>query len=96
MKDFKAAIETTRRGDQIKVVFHVDRKPPEAHKDCCNAPSTEEVGVVIVGQTFEKRDILLQNRVNNLIQIYEIHWSYDALQYLLVMVKTATLFQFLR
>ncbi|CAH0393878.1 unnamed protein product [Bemisia tabaci] len=42
---------------------------------------TTEVAVVIVGEAFEKRDIVLHKRNDMLLRVSEIHRSYDALQY---------------
>ncbi|GFY55396.1 ATP-dependent DNA helicase [Trichonephila inaurata madagascariensis] len=47
----------------------------------CAAVETKEVAVVIVGQEFEKRDIVLSCRGGTLMQITETHRAYDALQY---------------
>jgi len=40
--------------------------PIGEHRGCYNAPSTSEVTVVISGQQFNKRDIVLRSRDDNL------------------------------
>ncbi|GFT58062.1 ATP-dependent DNA helicase [Trichonephila clavipes] len=48
---------------------------------------TKEVAVVIVGQEFEKRDIVLSCRSGTLMRINETHRAYDALQYPLMFFR---------
>ncbi|XP_066434063.1 uncharacterized protein [Eleutherodactylus coqui] len=83
IKDFKSAVESLPSDDkdQFQIVIHAERNPVNAHKGCFNKPTVNEVAVVIVGQTFEKRDIVLQATDSKLHRISEIHRSYDALQY---------------
>ena len=46
-----------------------------------NAPIINEVAIVVVGDKFESRDIILHQRNDQLPRISETHRSYDALQY---------------
>lgn len=46
-----------------------------------NASTTDEIAVLILGQVFEKRDIVLHSRGSDLIRISETHRGYNALQY---------------
>jgi len=87
VRDFKTAIECVSKGQEFKVVIHADRKPVNQHRGRYNAPSTSEVALVIVGQDFEKRDIILQSRDTKLVRINETHRAYDALQYLLMFCR---------
>ncbi|GFX50911.1 ATP-dependent DNA helicase [Trichonephila clavipes] len=48
---------------------------------------TKEAAVVIVGQEFEKRDIVLSCRSGTLMRINETHRAYDALQYPLMFFR---------
>ena len=48
---------------------------------------TSEVAVVIAGQQFDKRDIVLRSRDDNLQKISELHRSYDSLQYPLMLCR---------
>ena len=68
-------------------MIHADRKPANQHRGRYNAPSTSEVALVIVGQDFEKRDIILQSRDTKLVRINETHRAYDALQYPLMFCR---------
>ncbi|XP_053595510.1 uncharacterized protein LOC128667831 [Microplitis demolitor] len=47
----------------------------------------KEVAVIIVGQNFEKRDIILNSRDDKLKRISEIHRAYDTLQYPLMFCR---------
>jgi hypothetical protein len=58
VKDFKYAIESVPKDNkQFQVVIHADR-PPDAHRGRFDEPAANEEAVLIVGQTFEKRDIV--------------------------------------
>ncbi|XP_044316600.1 uncharacterized protein LOC123037888 [Drosophila rhopaloa] len=53
-----------------------------------NAPTINEVAVVIVGENVESRDIVLKRRDDCRLQrVYETHRSYDALQYPLMFCR---------
>jgi len=45
----------------FEIIIHADRKPDNVHRGRYNASTTIEVSLVIVGQQFEKRDIVLQS-----------------------------------
>lgn len=62
IKDLKTAKENLPDGKDFQMLITADRKPPNAHKGLYNKPKTSEVALVIVGQTFEKRDIVLPCR----------------------------------
>ncbi|KAL4084709.1 hypothetical protein QTP88_027631 [Uroleucon formosanum] len=64
-----------------EVVIHDNRKPANGHKGYYNAATTYEVALVIVGQQFEKRDIIIQSHDNRLQWISVLHRSYDTFQY---------------
>ncbi|GFQ98607.1 ATP-dependent DNA helicase [Trichonephila clavata] len=86
--DFKAAIDSVPKDQkEFKVVINAERKPFGEHKGHFNAPQTKEVAVVIVGQEFEKRDIVLNCRDGTLMRINETHRAYDALQYPLMFFR---------
>jgi len=65
----------------LNVVIHTNKVPVGEHMGWFNAPSTSEVVVVIARQQFDKRDIVLHSRNDNLQKISEFHRSYDRLQY---------------
>jgi len=50
-------------------------------------PIVNEVVDVIVGDTYERRDIWIQRRDNTVQTIKDSHRSYDALQYQLIFWK---------
>ena len=58
-----------------------DKKPTQGHARVFNAPVVNEVAIIIAGNEFEKRDIVLSMRSKELKSISETHVSYDALQY---------------
>ncbi|KAJ8884032.1 hypothetical protein PR048_015889 [Dryococelus australis] len=51
---------------RLNVVIHTNKVPAGEHLGCYNAPSMSEVAVVIAGQQFDKRDIVLRSRNDNL------------------------------
>jgi len=82
IKDLKITLERVPQNSKnFEIIIHADRKPDNAHRGRYNAPTKSEVSLVIVGQQFEKRDIVLQSHDNKLQRINELHRSYDTLQY---------------
>ncbi|XP_074106305.1 uncharacterized protein LOC141532045 [Cotesia typhae] len=83
--DIQAAIDSVPKDPkEFKIVINADGKPAGEHRGRFNAPQAKEVAVVIVGQDFEKRDIVLRSRGNQLMRISETHRAYDTLQYPLI------------
>ncbi|XP_066978817.1 uncharacterized protein [Macrobrachium rosenbergii] len=80
IKMFKTALEHMPT-DEYKVVMRADRRPEGEHEWRCNNPQVNEVAVVISGNEFEQRDIVIQRRGELLQCISEMHRSYDGLQY---------------
>lgn len=77
---FKTAIEQMP-ADDYKVVIKADKTPIGQHDRRYNAPTIDEVAIVIVGEQFESRDIILHRRSENIQRVAETHRLYDALQY---------------
>lgn len=67
--------------DNHKLVIRADKTPVGEHVRRCNAPTMVDVAIVIVGENFLSRDIVLHRRDTQLKPVSEIHPSYDALQY---------------
>ncbi|XP_062817668.1 uncharacterized protein LOC134293583 [Anolis carolinensis] len=80
---FKTALERMPT-DEYRVVIRADKKPVGEHERRFNAPQTNEVAIVISGDEFDQRDIIIQRRSNSLQRIPETHRWYDALQYPLI------------
>jgi hypothetical protein len=70
--------------DEYRVVISADKKPAWGHARLFNEPLTNEVAVVIVGNQYDRRDIVLEKKNNQLQRVAETHSSYDALQYPLI------------
>ncbi|XP_045456077.1 uncharacterized protein LOC123665891 [Melitaea cinxia] len=88
VQSFKTAMESISLDvPDYNVVIHASRVPDGEHRGRYNAPSTSEVAVVIAGQQFHKRDIVLRSRDENLHKISELHRSYDSLQYPLMFCR---------
>ena len=60
-KDFKTVLEKITE-EEIRVHIHTNMAPQGEHQGCFNDPSTDEVAILIVGNEYGKRDIMLQNR----------------------------------
>ncbi|XP_054287893.1 uncharacterized protein LOC129003620 [Macrosteles quadrilineatus] len=86
VRSFKTAMELLPT-DNYKVVIRADRRPPGEHERRYNAPTADEVAIVIAGNEFESRDIVLRKRDGNLLRVSETHRFYDALQYPLIFSK---------
>jgi len=67
--------------DDYKVVIKADKTPSGEHERRFNAPTIDEVAIVMVGTEFDRRDIVICKRNKNLKRVSETHRSYDALQY---------------
>jgi hypothetical protein len=80
IKNFKTALERMPT-DEYTVVIRADKVPAGGHQRQYNAPTAEEVAVVIAGEECESRHIVLHRRNDGLKRIPETHRSYDALQY---------------
>lgn len=70
--------------DNYMIVIKPDKLPLGEHTRRFNAPTVNEVAVVMVGDTFEQRDITVMRRSNTIQVIHDSHRSYDALQYPLI------------
>lgn len=82
---FKTALDRMP-SDDYKVIIRADKRPTGTHERQFNAPTIDEVAVVIVGENVQSRDIVLFCRnAGELKRISETHRSYDALQYPLMM-----------
>ncbi|UYV78541.1 hypothetical protein LAZ67_16001942 [Cordylochernes scorpioides] len=75
------------RDDAYKVVVNADRTPPGQHPRRYNAPTANEVAVVLAGNQFGSRDIVLHQRDDLLQHVSDTHRFYDALQYPLIFWK---------
>ncbi|UYV75805.1 hypothetical protein LAZ67_13001409 [Cordylochernes scorpioides] len=88
IQSFKAALETLPQNHaDYRVIIHSDKLPPEEHERRYNAPMTNEVALLMVGQEFGPRDIVLHCRNNLTQRISEIHQAYDPLQYPLIFCR---------
>lgn len=79
IKLFKTALERMP-SNEFQIVIRLTT-PSGEHTRRFNAPTIDEVAIVMVGDEFNRRDIVLQKRDSNLQRVSETHRSYDALQY---------------
>jgi hypothetical protein len=77
---FKTAMDMMPT-DTHKLVIHADKTPAGQHVRRLNAPTIDEVAIVIVGDQFQPRDIVLHRRNDRLTTVAETHRSYDDLHY---------------
>jgi hypothetical protein len=80
---FETALERMPT-DDYKVAISADKTPTGEHRRRFNAPTLEEVPIVMVSNDFGTRDVVLQKKNNTLQGVAETHRSYDALQYPLI------------
>jgi hypothetical protein len=69
-KTFKTSLERMPT-DAYKVVLRADGRPAGEHERRFNAPQVDEVAVVISGDEFDQRDIIIQRRGESLQRISE-------------------------
>ncbi|KIH68604.1 hypothetical protein ANCDUO_01054 [Ancylostoma duodenale] len=72
---FKRALERMPT-DEYRVVIRADRRPAGEHECRFNKPTVDEVPVIMVGDEFDRRDII-QKRNDSLQHISETHRSYS-------------------
>lgn len=89
IKDFKYNLENRSLCDRedLKLIIHADRVPVNQHRGRYNAPTTNEVAVLLVDDDKGSRDIVLNCRDGRLQRVSELHRSYDPLQYPLMFPK---------
>ncbi|KAF0707420.1 ATP-dependent DNA helicase [Aphis craccivora] len=71
----------------FKLIIHADRVPQYEHRGQYNAPTIDEVAVLLVNEDKGPRDIVLHGRSRQLSRISELNRSYDALQYPLIFIR---------
>lgn len=54
---FKTALQRTQ-SDEYKILIRADKRPAGTHERQFNAPTIDEIAVVIVGENCESRDIV--------------------------------------
>lgn len=86
IKSFRTTLDRLP-SDESRIVIRADRRPQGTHERTYNAPTTEEVAVVLVDDELSRRDIILQRRDSRLQRIDESHPFYDAFQYPLIFWK---------
>lgn len=80
---FKTVMPRLTNDNHI-IVIRPDKTPTGEHERRFNAPTINDVAVIIAGDQYQKRDIRIQRRDNQIINISDTHRSYDALQYPLI------------
>ena len=83
IRSFKTALDRMP-SDEHRIVIRADRTPVGEHARRFNAPTEDEVAIVLVDSDCSRRDIVIQRRDQRLQRIDETHPSYDALQYPLI------------
>ncbi|XP_055915855.1 uncharacterized protein LOC129948797 [Eupeodes corollae] len=80
IRSFKHSIELNTP-DSLKLIIYSDRTPHTEHRGRYNAPSINEVAVLLVDEDKGPRDIVLHGRDGQLKRVSELHRAYDPLQY---------------
>lgn len=84
IKIFKSALENMPT-DEYQIVLKAEEKPiPNIHPKRINVPTSNEVAIVIIGEEYGNRDIVVRRRDKSLKRINPTHQCYDALQYPLI------------
>lgn len=72
------------RNDNYQIVIKADKVPSGEHAGRFNAPTVDEVAVIMVGDPVNNRDLKIIRRDSTVHIISDLHRSYDALQYSLI------------
>ena len=59
--------------DNHKIVIKADKIPAGQHARRFNAPTIDEVAIVVVGENLENQDVVLHRRNNQLQRVSETH-----------------------
>lgn len=81
VRTLKMALEENQGSGDLQIIIKANKRPADGHARVYNAPTVNEVAIIINGIEFEKRDIVLKKRSNDLQTICETHIAYDPLQY---------------
>ena len=88
---FKTAIDLMPT-DTHKIVISADKTPTGEHMCRYNAPTIDEVAIVIVGDQFLPRDIILHKRNAQLARIAKTLRCYDALQSICIKISCLSVY----
>lgn len=80
IQQFQFALEHIPN-DSYNIIIRADRTPAGQHERRFNAPTTNEVAVIITQNQGNHRDIVIKKKNSNIIHVNECHRFYDALQY---------------
>lgn len=85
VNSFKAALQSVSNDEHnnYKFVISADKRPTGSHPGRYNAPTTNEVAVLLVDQECDRRDIVLRTHDDQLKRIS----AYDTLQYPLMFCR---------
>ncbi|GFW25515.1 helitron_like_N domain-containing protein [Trichonephila clavipes] len=72
------------QNDNYQIVIKADKVPLGEYAGRFNAPTVDEVAVIMVGDPVDKRSIKITRRDNTISTISDLNRSYDALQYPLI------------
>ncbi|GIY33960.1 hypothetical protein CDAR_571401 [Caerostris darwini] len=78
------AVSPQLRNDNLQIVISADKTPSGEHAGRFNAPTVEEVAIIMVGDPVDNRAIKITRRDSTVHVISDLHRSYDALQYPLI------------
>lgn len=85
INSFKYALEHMHSND-CKIVIKADRIPSGAHASTYNAPTVNDIAVIMVDTQYDSRDIVIQKKDSILTRVRETHRLYDPLQYPLLYI----------
>ena len=86
ISEMKYALENTTEHN-FKLVIREDLRPVDEHARRFNRPTSNEVAILMVGESTNKRDIIIHKRDSTVQRINETHPAYDCLQYPLIFWK---------
>ncbi|GIY13553.1 helitron_like_N domain-containing protein [Caerostris darwini] len=72
------------RNDNLQIVIRAHKTPSGEHAGRFNAPTVEDVAIIMIGDPVDNRAIKITRRDSTVHVIPDLHRSYDALQYPLI------------
>lgn len=64
----------------FNIVIRSDKRPVEEHEHRFNAPAAKYVAILLIGEQYYRRNIIIHERDSRLTCVSETHQSYDSLQ----------------
>ncbi|GFS98690.1 uncharacterized protein NPIL_536121 [Nephila pilipes] len=88
IRKFNSCFQMTIEKCNYQIVIKPDKVPLGEHIGRFNAPTVDEVAVIMVGDPVDNRAIKITRQDSTVSTISDLHRSYEALQYPHILTRT--------